>query len=81
MSAKGNGKETGVVKWFNKAKGYGFIGRRPGEPDAFVHHSEIQGLRYGLKTLHEGQQGQFEVVQGPKGLKAVNVVAVMGAAF
>lgn len=81
MSVQGNGRETGIVKKFDKTKGYGFIGRRQGGPDVFVHHSEIQGPRYGRKALHEGQKVQFEVVRGPKGLKAVKVTALMGAAF
>jgi CspA family cold shock protein len=71
---KENGKEKGTVKWFNDAKGYGFIGREDGKEDAFVHHSDIQ-QQNGRKTLYEGQEVQFELVQGPKGLKAVNVVA------
>lgn len=66
-----NGKEHGVVKWFNNNKGYGFIGREAA-PDVFVHYSAIQG-QHGHKTLQEGQEVEFEVVQGPKGLNAANV--------
>jgi CspA family cold shock protein len=64
--------EQGTVKWFNDAKGYGFISRDSGE-DVFVHFSAIQGS--GFRTLHEGQAVQFEVVKGPKGLQAANVTA------
>ena len=64
-------KEQGVVKWFNASKGYGFIQRQSGE-DVFVHFSAIQ--TDGYKTLNEGQQVEFEVKQGPKGLQAENVV-------
>jgi len=63
-------KETGKVKWFNDAKGYGFITRENG-PDVFVHHSAIQGE--GFKTLAEEQEVEFEVTQGQKGLQAQNV--------
>ncbi len=63
-------KEQGVVKWFNASKGYGFIQRQSGE-DVFVHFSAIQ--TEGYKTLNEGQQVEFEVKQGPKGLQAENV--------
>jgi cold shock protein len=63
-------KEQGVVKWFNAAKGYGFIQRQSGE-DVFVHFSAIQSDGY--KTLNEGQSVEFEVKQGPKGLQAENV--------
>jgi cold shock protein len=63
-------KEQGVVKWFNAAKGYGFIQRQSGE-DVFVHFSAIQSDGY--KTLNEGQNVEFEVKQGPKGLQAENV--------
>jgi cold shock protein len=63
-------KEQGVVKWFNASKGYGFIQRQSGE-DVFVHFSAIQSDGY--KTLNEGQQVEFEVKQGPKGLQAENV--------
>ncbi|MCM8775535.1 MAG: cold-shock protein [Candidatus Omnitrophica bacterium] len=63
--------ETGKVKWFNNSKGYGFIARESGE-DVFVHHSAIQGDGY--KSLDEGQQVEFEVVRGPKGFQAQNVV-------
>ena len=62
---------TGSVKWFNESKGYGFISTDEGE-DAFVHYSEIQGN--GFKTLSEGQQVTFEIVQGQKGPQATNVV-------
>ncbi|MDD3905902.1 MAG: cold-shock protein [Candidatus Omnitrophica bacterium] len=61
----------GKVKWFNDAKGYGFITPEEGK-DVFVHHSAIQGE--GFKTLKEGQEVQFEITQGPKGEQATNVV-------
>ena len=61
---------TGKVKWFNNAKGYGFIEREGGN-DVFVHFSAIQGS--GFRTLEEGQQVEFEIVDGPKGPQAVNV--------
>jgi CspA family cold shock protein len=64
-------KERGKVKWFNDAKGYGFISRESG-PDVFVHHSAIQGD--GFRTLEENQEVEFEVVQGTKGPQAQNVV-------
>lgn len=64
-------KEKGVVKWFNAAKGYGFIQRSTGD-DVFVHFSAIQ--MDGYRTLNEGTQVEFEVKQGPKGLQAENVV-------
>jgi CspA family cold shock protein len=63
-------RSTGTVKWFNDAKGYGFISRSDG-PDVFVHYSAIQGE--GFKTLSEGQQVEFDVVDGPKGKQAANV--------
>jgi cold shock protein len=62
--------ETGTVKWFNNAKGYGFIKRSTGE-DVFVHYKSINGEGY--KTLKEGDTVEFEVEQGAKGLQAVNV--------
>ena len=65
--------EQGTVKWFNAAKGYGFISRQSGE-DVFVHFSAIQSEGY--KSLNEGQAVQFEVVKGPKGLQAENVTGV-----
>lgn len=63
--------EKGYVKWFNNSKGYGFIARESGS-DVFVHHTAIQGEGY--KSLDEGQQVEFEVVRGPKGDQAANVV-------
>lgn len=63
----------GKVKWFNGSKGYGFIAQDQGG-DVFVHFSAIQGD--GFKTLDEGQEVEFEVVNGPKGLQAANVVKV-----
>ena len=60
----------GTVKWFNDAKGYGFISQEGGE-DVFVHHTAIQ--MDGFRTLKEGEQVQFDVTQGPKGLQAANV--------
>lgn len=70
-----NGKAKGTVKWFNNNKGYGFIGLEDG-PDVFVHYSAIQG-QHGHLTLKEGQEVEFEVVQGPKGLNAANVVTIL----
>ncbi|MGO9177234.1 MAG: cold-shock protein [Desulfobaccales bacterium] len=61
----------GSVKWFNEAKGYGFISQDSGGPDVFVHYSNITGN--GFKTLKEGQQVEFEIGQGPKGPCATNV--------
>jgi cold shock protein len=66
-------KEQGSVKWFNNEKGYGFISRNSGD-DVFVHHSAIQGG--GFKSLNEGDNVEFEVAKGPKGLQAQNVVKV-----
>ena len=61
---------TGVVKWFNDAKGYGFIATEEGN-DIFVHYSAI--TMEGRKTLREGQQVEFEISEGPKGPQAANV--------
>ncbi len=61
----------GVVKWFNNAKGYGFIGR-DGGPDVFVHYSAI--TIEGYKSLQEGDQVEFEIAQGQKGPQAANVM-------
>jgi CspA family cold shock protein len=63
----------GTVKWFNGSKGYGFIEREGGE-DVFVHYTSIQGEGY--RNLEEGQQVEFSVENGPKGLQAANVVAM-----
>jgi CspA family cold shock protein len=69
-SETGNKLEQGTVKWFNDAKGYGFISRQSGE-DVFVHFSAIQAG--GFRSLQEGQAVQFTVAKGPKGLQAENV--------
>lgn len=61
----------GTVKWFNDAKGYGFITPSDGSPDVFVHFSDIQ--IDGFKTLTEGQKVEFEISQGPKGPRATSV--------
>jgi CspA family cold shock protein len=61
----------GKVKWFNNSKGYGFIGRDDG-PDVFVHYTAVVGD--GFRTLQEGDSVQFDIVQGPKGRQASNVV-------
>ncbi|MGC9349778.1 MAG: cold shock domain-containing protein [Anaerolineae bacterium] len=63
-------RETGTVKWFNDAKGYGFISRESGD-DVFVHYSDILGG--GFRSLQEGQRVEFSVEQGTKGPKATNV--------
>jgi len=63
----------GRVKWFNEKKGYGFISRDDGN-DVFVHFSAIK--RDGFKSLYEGDEVEFEVTQGPKGLQATDVVVV-----
>ncbi len=65
--------EKGVVKWFNGAKGFGFIQRESGE-DVFVHYKAISGEGY--KTLNEGDKVEFDVEKGPKGLQASNVKKV-----
>jgi CspA family cold shock protein len=64
---------TGKVKWFNNAKGYGFI-ERDGGSDVFVHYSAIQGD--GFRSLEEGQAVEFEIVDGPKGPQAGNVTKI-----
>ncbi|MCX7891854.1 MAG: cold-shock protein [Burkholderiales bacterium] len=64
---------TGTVKWFNDAKGFGFITPDDGGEDLFAHYSSIQ--MPGFKTLKEGQKVTFEVVQGPKGKQASNIQA------
>jgi CspA family cold shock protein len=64
----------GTVKWFNDAKGYGFITPAEGGKDLFVHHSSVAGA--GFKTLAEGAAVEFERVEGKKGPEAANVVAV-----
>jgi len=63
-------REQGVVKWFNEAKGFGFI-QRDGAEDVFVHYTAIQAA--GFRTLQEGQRVEFTVEQGRKGLQAVEV--------
>ena len=64
-------KLIGKVRWFNNAKGYGFIGREDGKDDVFVHYSAI--LEEGYRTLSEGDSVEFEIVQGAKGPQAANV--------
>ena len=64
-------RTSGVVKWFNDEKGFGFIMRDDGEKDVFVHHSAIQ--MEGFRSLAEGQKVEFDVVQGAKGPAAENV--------
>ena len=64
-------RSKGKVKWFNDQRGFGFI-EQPDGQDLFVHHTAIQGE--GFKTLEEGQEVEFDIVEGPKGLQAANVV-------
>ncbi len=66
-------RETGTVKWFDNAKGYGFVVREDQE-DVFVHYSGIRGEGY--RTLEEGQQVEFSVVQGDKGPQAQDIVVI-----
>ncbi|AFZ83555.1 cold shock protein [Candidatus Kinetoplastibacterium blastocrithidii (ex Strigomonas culicis)] len=68
---KYNMLETGVVKWFNAEKGYGFIAPESGGKDLFVHFSEIQGT--GFKSLEENQRVSFVVTNGPRGLQATKI--------
>ncbi len=64
---------SGIVKWFNDSKGFGFI-EQEGGPDVFVHHSGINAS--GFKTLNEGDRVTFEIIEGQKGISAVNVTVV-----
>jgi cold shock protein len=64
-------RHVGTVKWFNDAKGFGFITPESGEKDCFVHYSSIQGQ--GFRTLTEGERVEYEVVDGDKGPAAANV--------
>jgi cold shock protein len=66
----------GKVKWFNNAKGYGFIGPEDSSKDVFVHYSAIQAK--GFKELKENDLVEFDVVTGPKGLQAANVIVISG---
>jgi CspA family cold shock protein len=66
--------QKGRVKWFNNAKGFGFIAKADGSGDVFVHYSAISGE--GFKSLVEGQEVQFDEVSGEKGAKAANVIAL-----
>jgi len=64
-------RQVGTVKWFNNAKGFGFITREDSEDDVFVHFRSIEGEGY--RTLNEGQAVEFKLVEGPKGLQAEEV--------
>ncbi|EAU64572.1 conserved domain protein [Stigmatella aurantiaca DW4/3-1] len=71
--SRGRNMATGTVKWFNDAKGFGFITQDGGGEDVFCHHTAIN--MDGFRTLQEGQKVQFDVARGPKGLQAQNVRA------
>lgn len=72
-----NDLPEGSVKWFNDAKGYGFVTQDGTDKDIFVHYTAIK--REGFKTLREGDRVTFEVVDGPKGLQATNVNTAQGS--
>jgi cold shock protein len=78
LSSKENKMATGKVKWFNGEKGFGFIEQSDGGKDVFVHFSAIQGT--GLRNLNEGDEVEFKVEQGQKGLQAANVSVTAAAA-
>lgn len=65
-------KYTGIVRWFNNTKGYGFLGRDDGGPDVFIHYSAIESDGY--KTLREGESVAYDIINGEKGLQADKVV-------
>ena len=69
-------RAQGTVKWFNSSKGFGFIAPSDGTKDLFVHYSAIQDNGNGYRNLNEGDQVEFNVEQGQKGLQATNVVKV-----
>lgn len=71
LSSQENGMTTGKVKWFNSDKGFGFIEQHAGGADVFVHFSAIQGT--GMRNLNEGDEVEFKVEQGQKGLQAASV--------
>lgn len=72
MAQNGNGKLRGTVRWFDPAKGYGFISRDDGNRDVFVHFSKIESVN-AYKTLEENQRVEFEVIAAKKGPEAVSV--------
>lgn len=67
---------TGKVKWFDDAKGYGFIAQDDGGPDVFCHYTAIQSAEKGRRNLAEGQAVEFDTAKGPKGLQAANVKVI-----
>jgi len=77
MTARATEVLTGTVKWFDEKKGYGFITRADGQPELFVHHSEID-MR-GFRALKQGERVEFEAGPGKKGLKALRVKVLAAA--